>query len=121
MFAQVTVERVEDPERLLVAGVKYRPGTPVTKTSSYLEAIWISELRLPGLDAFSFITDDGHVELEAFTGDKASGYFLTLHLLAEEGEPQDFETRVGVDPGPAGREPVESEPVSGKKSRWFRR
>jgi hypothetical protein len=90
-FAGVTVEKTTDPERLLVAAVRYRPGTPVAQVSSYLEAAWVAELRLPGLDAFNFHTSEGHVELESFTGDKASGYFLTLHLLAEEGSAEDFE------------------------------
>jgi hypothetical protein len=110
-FAQVTVETTDDAERLVVAGVRYRPGTPGAKVSSYLEAIWVSELRLPGLDAFNFLTKDGHVELEAFTGDKSSGYFLTLHLLAEEGQAEDFEAPRAAD----------TEPAEGTKKCWFRR
>jgi hypothetical protein len=113
MFAEVTVETTEDAERLLVAEVRYRPGTSVAKVSSYLEAIWVSELRLPGLDAFNFLTKDGHVELESFTGDRASGYFLTLHLLAEEGHDQDFR-----DPDLAELSLTEDQTV---KKRWFRR
>jgi hypothetical protein len=107
MFAEVTVETTDDAERLLIAGVHYRPGTPVKQVSSYLEAVWISELRLPGLDAFAFHVEDGHVELESFTGDKDSGYFLTLHLLAEQGTAQEF-----ADP---------AVPAEGAKRRWFRR
>jgi hypothetical protein len=110
MFAEVTVEKTQDLERLLVAGVHYRPGASVAKVSSYLEAIWVSELRLPGLDAFNFLTEDGHVELESFTGDVDSGYFLTLHLLAEEGQEHEFKT-----PDPADQE------VRASKKRWFRR
>jgi hypothetical protein len=113
MFAGVTVETTRDPERLLVAEVRFRPGTPVAKVSSYLEAIWVSELRLPSLGEFNFLTEDGHVELESFTGDRAAGYFLTLHLLAVEGDPQDFE-------GPA---PTESALTGDRlrKRRWFGR
>jgi hypothetical protein len=113
MFAQVTVETSEDPERLLVAEVRFRPGASPAKVSSYLEAIWVSELRLPGLGEFNFLTKDGHVELESFTGDRAAGHFLTLHLLAVEGQPHDFEKRDRTRPVPA------EDPVPTK--RWFRR
>ena len=90
MFAGVAVETSSDAERLLVAVVHYRPGTPPAQVCSHLEAVWVTELRLPGLDAFNFHRKDGHVELEAVTGDQASGYFLTLHLLAEEGSADEF-------------------------------
>lgn len=113
MFAQVTVEKSQDPERLVVAEVRYRPGAPLAKVSSYLEAIWVSELRLPGLGEFNFHIEDGHVELESFTGDKNSGYFLTLHLLAVQGEPGDFDRPEPAQPA-AAREPA-------AKKRWFRR
>jgi len=118
MFAQVTVEKTEDPERLLVAEVRFRPGAPVAKVSSYLEAIWVSELRLPGLGEFTFVVEDGQIELESFTGDNASGYFLTLHLLAEEGQAQDFQA-----PDPSELDPVEVEQEEDRaaKKRWFRR
>lgn len=112
-FANVAVETSEDPERLVVAAVDYRPGTPVAQVSSYLEAVWVSELRLPGLDAFNFHTEAGHVELESFTGDKASGYFLTLHLLAREGTAEDFAAR------PAGEQET-TEPRATRR-RWLRR
>ena len=91
MFAQVEVEITQDPERLLVAMVRYRPGTRTRQVASYLEAVWITELRLPGLDLFHFLIDDGHVELESVTGDQASGYFLSLHLIAIEGSDEDFD------------------------------
>jgi hypothetical protein len=91
MFAQVEVEVTEDPERLLVALVHYRPGTPERQVASYLEAVWITELRLDGLDLFHFLVEDGHVELESVTGDQGSGYFLSLQLIALEGSAKDFD------------------------------
>ena len=91
MFAQVEVEVTEDPERLLVALVRFRPGTPGRQVSSFLEAVWITELRLSGLDVFNFLVEEGHVELEAATGDHDAGYFLSLQLIALEGEAADFE------------------------------
>jgi hypothetical protein len=91
MFAQVEVEVMEDPERLLVAMARYRPGTPERQVSSFLEAVWITELRLPGLDVFHFLAENGHVELESVTGDQESGYFLSLHLIAVEGGAEDLE------------------------------
>ena len=113
MFGEVLVETTDDTDRLLVAGVRYRPGTPVQQVSSHLEAVWVAELRLSGLDAFNFLTKDGHVELEAVTGDKEAGYFLTLHLLAEEGTAEMFELKrtAGQDSGGD---------RAGRKS-WFRR
>lgn len=93
MFAEVEVEVTEDPERLLIAMVRFRPGTPERQVASFLEAVWITELRLDGLDVFNFLVEDGHVEFEAATGDQDTGYFLSLQLIAVEGDAQDFEGR----------------------------
>ena len=109
MFAQVEVELTEDPERLLVALVRFRPGTPERQVASFLEAVWITELRLSGLDVFHSLTDPGHVEFEAVTGDQDSGYVLSLQLVALEGDAQDFEGRPGTatpPPGEAGSQPL---------------
>jgi hypothetical protein len=116
MFAQVEVEATEDPERLLIAMVRYRPGTPERQVSSFLEAVWISELRLPGLDVFNFLAEDGHVELESVTGDQSSGYFLSLHLVATEGSAEEFENK--ADPETPPRLPTDAPPT---KKRWLRR
>jgi hypothetical protein len=116
MFAQVEVEVTEDPDRLLIAMVRYRPGTPERQVASFLEAVWISELRLPGLDVFHFLTDEGHVELESITGDQASGYFLSLHLVAREGTAEDFEGREDLEAGAPDK--TEAPPT---KKRWLRR
>jgi hypothetical protein len=115
MFAQVEVEVTQDPERLLVALVRYRPGTPERQVCSFLEAVWISELRLPGLDAFHFLAEEGHVELESVTGDQESGYFLTLHLIALEGSAEDFEGSPEGETAPAAK--ADAPPA---KKRWFR-
>ena len=127
MFAQAEVEVTEDPQRLLVALVRYRPGTPERQVSSFLEAVWISERRLPGLDVFHFLAEDGHVELESVTGDQDSGYFLSLNLIAIEGSTEDFEGSTTDFEGSANlessadetRPPVETEAPPTKK-RWFR-
>lgn len=110
MFAEVSVETTEDADRLVVASLRYQPGTPVKQVSSYLEAVWVAELRLDGLDAFHFATAEGHVELESVTGDAASGYFITLHLTADEGSAEDFVER-----------PPAAEDAPAAKRRWFRR
>ncbi|NYG06280.1 hypothetical protein BJ986_000767 [Phycicoccus badiiscoriae] len=117
MFARVEVEVTDDPNRLIVALVRYRPGTRERQVASFLEAVWISELRLPGLDVFNFLAEDGHVELESVTGDQASGYFLSLNLIAIEGtaedfegKPEDFETQT----------PAETDAPPTKR-RWLRR
>lgn len=113
MFAQIVVETTGDAERLLVAAVQYRPSTPVEQVCSHLEAIWVSELRLPGLDAFNFHTEGERIELESFTGDKASGYFLTLHLLATEESAEDYETRRSAEEAARTAAPT--------RRRWLRR
>lgn len=110
MFAQVEVEVTEDPERLVVALVRFRPGTPGRQVSSFLEAVWITELRLSGLDVFNFLVEDGHVELEAVTGDRDAGYFLSLQLIAIEGDAEDF----AAD---SAQPPVETD-APGKKRFW---
>ncbi len=108
MFAQVEVEVTEDPERLVVALVRFRPGTPGRQVASFLEAVWITELRLSGLDVFNFLVEPGHVELEAATGDHDAGYFLSLQLIALEGDVKDF-TGDSVPP------PTETEAPSRKR------
>lgn len=138
MFAQVEVEATEDEDQLLIGMLKYRPGTPARQVASFLEAIWVTTLRLPGLDAFTFLVEDGHVELESVTGDRAAHYYITLHLIAQEGTEADFaaEARPAVDeadgrevPGAVGPEPEpqQEEPVAvgvrraDRKKRWFGR
>ena len=113
MFAEVEVEVTEDPERLLIAMVRFRPGTPERQVASFLEAVWITELRLDGLDVFNLLVEDGHVEFEAATGDRDSGYFLSLQLIALEGEAADFEGR----PSSPAEIPVESDAPT-KKRFW---
>jgi len=125
MFAGVEVEVTEDPERLLVALVRFRPGTRERQVSSFLEAVWITELRLSGLDVFNFHVELGHVELEAATGDPESGYFLSLQLIAVEGYAQDFEDKEAGrrdrhDSGsPTGQGPADGDSSGGRK--WFRK
>jgi len=116
MFAQVEVEVTEDPDRLVVAMVHYRPGTRERQVASFLEAVWISELRLPGLDMFNFRVEGGQVELESVTGDQESGYFLSLNLIAVEGTDKDFENQPAVE----AQTPLESDAPPTKK-RWLRR
>lgn len=120
MFAQVEVEVTDDPERLLVALVRYRPGTRPRQVSSFLEAVWITELRLSALDAFNFLVDEGQVELEAVTGDQGAGYFVSLLLVALEGEPQDFEggRQVARELDPATPSPEQADASQGKRRFW---
>lgn len=115
MFTGVEVEATEDPDHLLVAMVRYRPGTNERRVASFLEAIWVTELRLEALDAFHFLVEDGHVELQSVTGDRAAHYFITLHLVAQEGSEDDFEDL----PEPGGQ----SAEASGREGRrwWLRR
>jgi len=114
MFAEVEVEVTEDPERLLIAMVRFRPGTPERQVASFLEAVWITELRLDGLDVFTSLVEDGHVEFEAATGDQNSGYFLTLQLIAIEGVAADFEGR----PSSPSELPADADASSTRKRFW---
>ena len=115
MFARVEVEVTQDPERLLVALVRYRPGTPERQVSSFLEAVWITELRLSAMDVFTFHLEDGQVELDAVTGDQASGYFVSLQLVALRGDPEDFEDADRATP------PAESSDGSRGKRRFWKK
>lgn len=93
MFAEVEVGTTEQEANLLVALVRYRPGTPGRLVASYLEAIWVTELRVEGLDAFTTLIEDGHIEFQAVTGDHSADCFVTLHLVAQEGTAASFEER----------------------------
>lgn len=90
MFAEVEIETTDVLDHLLIGMVHYRPGTPARQVAAYLEAVWVTELRLDGWDAFSFLVEKGHVELDAATRDTASSQFVTLHLIALEGSAADF-------------------------------
>jgi hypothetical protein len=91
MLAQVEVETTDDPDQLLIAMVRYLPGMSAPEVAGYLEKSWLSELRYLGWDAFSLLVEDGHVELEAATMDGDASHFVTVHLVASEGVPADFE------------------------------
>lgn len=122
MFAQVEVEVTDDPERLLVALVRYRPGTRPRQVSSFLEAVWITELRLSALDAFNFLVEDGQVELEAVTGDQGAGYFVSLLLVALEGDAQDFDGEPKpVDDADAATPSPEPADASRARKRFWRK
>jgi hypothetical protein len=90
MFAKVEIETTDVLDHLLIGLVHYRPGTSERQVAAYLEAVWVTELRLDGWDAFSFHVEKGHVELEAATRDTASTQFVTLQLIALEGSAADF-------------------------------
>jgi hypothetical protein len=113
MFTHVEVEAGPDPDRLVVAMARYRPGTSRRQVASLLEAVWVTELRLPGFDAFHFVTEDGYVELESITGDHQSGYYLTHNLIAVEGSDQDF---AGAQ-APS-QPPVEAQAPRGRRRFW---
>lgn len=93
MFAEVEVETTDQETNLLVAMVRYRPGTSGRLVASFLEAVWVTELRVEGLDAFTALIESDHVEFQAVTGDNAADCFITLHLVAQAGTDATFEAR----------------------------
>lgn len=117
MFADVEVETTDDEDRLIIAMLRYRPGTAPRRVASFLEAIWVTEVRLPGLDAFHFVVEDGHVELESATGGRESQCFLTLHLVALEGTEEEFAAAVAD----AEERRARAGRVGSGRRRWFGR
>lgn len=87
MFGWVEVESTDDPDRLLIAMVNYRPELSEQDIVSYLQRAWVGELRYLGWDAHSFLVEDGHVELEAATMHGDASHFVTLHVVARSGVP----------------------------------
>jgi hypothetical protein len=82
LFDDVEVGSGEDGERLLVALCTYRADVDDEVAAHGIERAWAA-LAFHHWQAHAFLTDDGHVEMQAATLDRPAGRYLTVHLVAQ--------------------------------------
>lgn len=82
LFDDVEVGSCEDGERLLVALCSYRADVEDEVAACGIEHAWAA-LAFHHWEAHAFLTDDGHVEMQAATLDRPGGRYLTVHLVAQ--------------------------------------
>ena len=82
VFADVEVERTPDQDRLLVALCSYRGELTEDEVAWTLEDLW-ADLGHGHWSAHGFLTDRGHVELQAGSLSGVAGAYLTVHLVAQ--------------------------------------
>ena len=79
------MERTPDQDRLLVALCSYRGDLTEDEVAWTLEDLW-ADLGHSHWSAHSFLTDRGHVELQAGSLSGVAGSYLTVHLVAQAQE-----------------------------------
>lgn len=82
LFDDVEVGSCEDGERLLVALCTYRADVDDEVAAHGIERAWAA-LAFHHWAAHAFLTEDGHVEMQAATLDRPAGRYLTVHLVAQ--------------------------------------
>ncbi len=85
LFGNVEVAVTDDPDRLLIAMVNYRPETTEEEVTDFLASSWVSHLRYRGWDAHAFLVDNEHVELQAATLHASGSHYVTMHVVATAG------------------------------------
>ncbi len=97
IFADVEVDRTDDPDRLVIAMCRYPFQLSADVAAEALERLWLDRLRYDFWDAHTLIVARDQVELEAAARAGSDGHFVTLHVLAQQ------------SPFPAQRTPYPSE------------
>lgn len=97
VFADVEVDRTDDPDRLVIAMCRYPFQLAAEVAAETLERVWVDRLRYDFWEAHTLIVARGQVELEAASRCGSDGHFVTLHVLAQQ------------SPFPAQRTPYPSE------------
>jgi hypothetical protein len=89
MFGYVEVDTTQEPDHLLIAMVHYRSELCEQDIVNYLQKLWVGDMRYLGWDAYSFLVEDGQVELQAATMHGDATHYVTLHVVARAGIPAD--------------------------------
>ena len=82
VFDVVEVGGSDDADRLVLGLCTYSAGISEDEARWAIERAW-SALAFHHWQAHAFLTDEGHVELQAATLDRPGGRYLTLHLVVE--------------------------------------
>jgi hypothetical protein len=86
LFEDVEVGSSDDADRLVLALCTYRAGVTEDEARWAIERAW-SAIAFHHWQSHAFLTDEGHVELQAATLDRPAGRFVTLHLVAQAAAP----------------------------------
>ena len=85
VFDVVEVGSSDDTDRLVLGLCTYGAGVSEDEARWAIERAW-SALAFHHWQAHAFLTDEGHVELQAATLDRPGGRFVTVHLVAQRAE-----------------------------------
>jgi hypothetical protein len=81
LFEEVEVEGSDDPDRLVLGLCVFRGEVSEEEVMVAVERAWTA-LAFHHWSAHAFLTDEGHVELQAATLDRPGGRFASVHLVA---------------------------------------
>lgn len=82
VFTDLEVGSTDAADHLLVALGSFRADVTEDEVARAVQYAW-SAVAFHHWQAHAFLTDDGHVEMQAATLDRPGGRYLTLHLVVE--------------------------------------
>lgn len=82
VFEDVEVGSSDDQDRLLLALCSFRGDVADDEAASALEGAWAA-LAFHHWSAHAFLTEQGHVELQAASLDRPGGHFVSVHIIAQ--------------------------------------
>lgn len=82
VFTDLEVGSTGEEEHLLVALGGYRADVRDDEVAGVVQRAW-TEIAFDHWQAHAFLSDEGHVELQAATLDRPGGRYLTLHLVVQ--------------------------------------
>lgn len=82
LFEEIEVGSSDDPSRLVLALCTFRADVSEAEAERAIERAWTA-LAFHHWSAHAFLTEDGHVELQAATLDRPGGRFVSVHLVAQ--------------------------------------
>jgi hypothetical protein len=86
LFAEVEVERTDDPDQLVIALCSFDPAYTEADVAAHLERLWADRVRYRFWEAHALLTDEDHVEFEAASRTSPEGHYVTVHLVARKAE-----------------------------------
>jgi hypothetical protein len=87
------VDSTDDPDRRLIAMVGFRPELSEAAVAAELERLWTERVQYTHWEAHAVLLDDDQVELQGGTLVSRTGYYVTVHVVAQR-----LEAPVEVEP-----------------------
>lgn len=82
VFEDVEVGSSDDPDRLVLALCAFRGEVSEEEAARALEHVWAA-VAFHHWSAHAFLTQEGHVELQAASLDRPAGHFVSVHVVAQ--------------------------------------